>query len=65
MRKNKINKPHDPFRALAVKFTAKKFIVTEAYVRNAINGTAKGGRVEDIIKIYNEKYSEYAAAFVK
>lgn len=65
MNKNSRKKPHDPFRALSVKFAAKQFEVTEAYIRNAINGTATGGRVDDIRKVYDLKYNEYKQAFVK
>lgn len=59
MVKDNRKKPHDPIRALTTKWVAKKFEISAEYVRAALNGTATGGRVDDILKAYKEKYKEY------
>ena len=47
---------YDAKRAEVVKSIARKFSVTEGYVRQCIAGTANSGRSEEIRKAYNEKY---------
>lgn len=54
--KSRKRPPHDPNKVVAVKATAKKFEVTEAYVRLCVSGDAKTGQSDDIRKYYQTVY---------
>lgn len=51
-------KTYDGVRAVAIKWTADKFGVTREYVRAAIYQTSTGGRTEEILRAYRQKYQE-------
>lgn len=56
--KNRLRKPYDAKKALAVKSSAEKFKVSESYVRMCLSGTKDYGQCDDIKKFYQEKYNE-------
>ncbi|HMR84076.1 MAG TPA: hypothetical protein PKE30_13130 [Niabella sp.] len=56
--KSRKRSPNNPNKTAAIKGTAAKFEVTDAYVRMCIAGDAKYGRAEEIKKHYEKIFAQ-------